>query len=266
MPTSKKLPAKPKSTLWGWLTSIRLTVFLLLILAAVAVIGTVLPQDQPPGYYFSRFGETWGAIFSRGGLATIYYSVWFLAPISLLALNILACLVHGLPQALRRSLRPLTFEAALSLPERDKLKWPKGSDPRGLVAGILRRQLGRTRHQALPDQDVYFHEKGRFRPLGPYLVHIALLCILIGGLIGKFWGIEGTLPVVQGETAEAFQTGHSLTPLNFVPLRPHLPQGRQGRDEGRLPGERPGELRRSHLLPGILRLPAERPGAPAGQL
>ncbi len=147
MPTSKKLPAKPKSRLWGWLTSIRLTVFLLLILAAVAVIGTVLPQDQPPGYYFGRFGETWGAIFSRGGLATIYYSVWFLAPISLLALNILACIVHGLPQALRRSLRPLTFEAALSLPERDKLKWPKGSDPRGLVAGILRRELGRTRHQ-----------------------------------------------------------------------------------------------------------------------
>ena len=214
MPTSKKI-AKPKSRLWGWLTSIRLTVFLLLILAAVAVIGTVLPQDQPPGYYFSRFGETWGAIFSRVGLATIYYSVWFLAPISLLALNILSCIIHGLPQALRRSLRPLTSEAALSLPERDKLKWPKGSDPRGLVAGILRRELGRTRHQALSDQEIYFHEKGRFRPLGPYLVHIALLCILVGGLIGKFWGIEGTLPILQGQTAEAFQAGHSLTPLNF---------------------------------------------------
>ncbi len=215
MPTSKKLPAKPKSRLWGWLTSIRLTVFLLLILAAVAVIGTVLPQDQPAGYYVSSFGKTWGAIFSRAGLTTIYFSIWFLAPISLLALNILACLVHGLPQALRRSLRPLTFEAALGLPERDKLKWPKGSDPRGLVAGILRRELGRTRHQALTDQDVYFHEKGRFRPLGPYLVHIALLCILIGGLIGKFWGIEGTLPVLQGETAEAFRVGNTQVPLNF---------------------------------------------------
>jgi len=215
MPTSKKLPAKPKSRLWGWLTSIRLTVFLLLILAAVAVIGTVLPQDQPPGYYFGRFGETWGAIFYRGGLAAIYYSLWFLAPISLLALNILACIVHGLPRALRRSLRPLTFEAALSLPERDKLKWPKGVDPRGLVADLLRRQLGRTRHQALPDQDIYFHEKGCFRPLGPYLVHIALLCILVGGLIGKFWGIEGTLPVLQGETAEAFRVGNTLAPLNF---------------------------------------------------
>ena len=214
MPTSKK-PAKSKSSLWGWLTSIRLTVFLLLILAAVAVIGTVLPQDQAPGYYFSRFGDTWGAIFYRGGLAAIYYSVWFLAPISLLALNILACIVNGLPQALRRSFRPLTAEAALSLPERDKLKWPKGRDPRGVVADTLRRELGRTRHQTVADQEIYFHEKGRFRPIGPYLVHIALLCILTGGLIGKFWGVEGTLPVLQGETAADFQVGNKPAPLDF---------------------------------------------------
>ncbi len=214
MPISKK-SAQPKSRLWGWLTSIRLTVFLLLILAAVAVIGTVLPQDQAPGYYFSRFGETWGAFFYWGGLATIYYSIWFLAPITLLALNILACIVHGLPQALRRSFRPLTAEAALNLPERDKMKWPKAADPRGLVAGAMRRELGRTRHLSADGQEIYIHEKGRFRPLGPYLVHIALLFILVGGLIGKFWGIEGTLPVLQGETAATFEVGKGQAPLNF---------------------------------------------------
>ncbi len=214
MPKSKK-PVKPKSWLWEWLTSIRLTVFLLLILAGVAVIGTVLPQDQPRGFYLGRFGETWGPFLWRGGFTTIYFSIWFLAPISLLGLNILACIVHGLPQALRRSLRPLTPEAALSLPERDKLRWPKGTDPRGPVAEILRRELGRTRHQALPDQEIFFHEKGRFRPVGPYLVHIALLCILVGGLIGKFWGIEGNLPIVQGETAQAFLIGQSEAPLDF---------------------------------------------------
>ncbi len=214
MPISQK-SAKPKSRLWGWLTSIRLTVFLLLILAAVAVVGTVLPQDQPAGYYFNRFGETWGAFVYYGGLSAIYFSIWFLAPISLLTLNILACIVHGLPQAWRRSFSPLTAEAALSLPERDRIKWPKSTDPRGLVAEVLRRELGRTRHETASDQEIFFHEKGRFRPLGPYLVHIALLLILIGGLIGKFWGVEGTLPVLQGETASTFQVGNKQVPLDF---------------------------------------------------
>lgn len=214
MPNSK-IPIQPKSRLWGWLTSIRLTVFLLLILAAIAVIGTVLPQDQDPRFYLAQFGESWGGLILGVGFARIYYSIWFLAPITLLAANILACLVHGLPQAVRRSLKPFTWETALSLPERAKLNWRPGTDPRGPIARILRRDLGRIRRQVLPDQEIFFLEKGRYRPLGPYLVHLALLLILAGGLIGKFWGIEGNLPVLQGETAEAFQVGQTTVPLDF---------------------------------------------------
>lgn len=214
MPKSKK-QTKPKSRLWGWLTSIRLTVFLLLILAAVAVIGTVLPQDQPQMFYYSRFGETWGAFIWRGGLASIYFSIWFLVPVTLLALNILACIVHGLPHAWRRSFTPLTTEAALTLPERAKVSWPAKIDPRELVASVMRHELGRTQHQTLPDKELFFHEKGRLRPLGPYIVHLALLFILAGGLIGKFWGIEGNLPIVQGQEAEAFRVGNTPVPMDF---------------------------------------------------
>ena len=79
----------------------------------------------------------------------------------------------------------------------------------------MRRELGRTHHQVLPDKEIFFHETGRFRPLGPYLVHLALLFILAGGLIGKFWGIEGSLPIVQGQEAQAFQVGQTLAPLDF---------------------------------------------------
>jgi cytochrome c biogenesis protein len=213
--STPRIKEKPKPRLWAWLISIRLTVVLLLILALVAVIGIILPQDQPPGFYLARFGETWGGLLYLGGFSRLYYSIWLLAPLTLLALNILACLVHGLPQAVRRSCHPFTWETALTLPERAKMSWPPGLDPRGAAADILRRELGRPRHQVLPNQEVFFLEKGRWRPLGPYLVHLALLLILAGGLIGKFWGVEGTLPVLQGETAQAFQSGRRKIPLNF---------------------------------------------------
>src|SRR5674476_212858 len=81
-------------------------VFLLLILAAVAVIGTVVPQNQPPDQYVSRFGEVWGRLLWLGGFTQVYFSPWFLGPISLLAVNILACVVHGLPQAIKRVWQP----------------------------------------------------------------------------------------------------------------------------------------------------------------
>jgi len=214
--SATRIHSQPKSWLWGTLTSIRLTVFLLLILAGVAIIGTVVPQNQPPNQYVSRYGEVWGQLLWLGGFTQVYSSPWFLGPISLLAANILACVVHGLPQAIKRVRQPLTVEAALALPERGQVTWPAGVDPQPLIAATLSRELGRCRQATLPGQTVYFLEKGRFRPVGPYLIHIALLLILAGGLIGKFWGVDGKLAIDQGEVAGAFQVGSRVEkPLNF---------------------------------------------------
>jgi len=205
----------PKSWLWGTLTSIRLTVFLLLILAAVAVIGTVVPQNQPPSHYSRYFGEVWGVLLWQGGFANVYFSPWFLAPISLLALNILSCVIHGLPQAVKRVWRPLSWGTAIALPQRGQVTWPAGVDPRPLVTAALSRELGRHRLETLPDKEIYLAERGRFRPLGPYLIHVALLLILAGGLIGKFWGVDGQLALDQGQAAGAFQVG----PRTEIPLK-----------------------------------------------
>ncbi len=214
--SKKTTQPQPGSWLWESLTSIRLTIVLLLILAAVAVVGTVVPQDQPAAQYLSRFGPGLGNLLVKGGLTSIYYSPWFLAPILLLALNLLACLLHGLPRAIRRSRRHLTAETAAALPERGKFAWPPGTDPGRLVPEIFQEELGRAQHDKLADQEVYFYERGRWRPLGPYLVHLALLLILAGGLIGKFWGVEGRLLLHEGEESANFQLGPMAEqPLGF---------------------------------------------------
>ncbi|MEW6660440.1 MAG: cytochrome c biogenesis protein ResB [Thermodesulfobacteriota bacterium] len=181
------------SRLWGQLTSIRLTVFLLLILAVVAVVGTL-------------------------GFPGLYYTIWFLAPLGLLALNLLACLVEGLPQALKRAARPFTGEMALALPERGRFSWPAETAAPALVEEILRRELGRPRHQILGEEQVFFYGRGRLRPLGPYCVHLALVLILAGGVVGKFWGIEGRIllqPGIDGSSIELDQPGRKL-PLGFL--------------------------------------------------
>jgi cytochrome c biogenesis protein len=198
------------------LTSIRLTVPLLLVLAAVAVIGTVVPQEQPPDWYLASYGVALGSVISAWGLGNIYFSPWFLGPLGLLALNICACLVHGLPRALKRCFTPFSPEAALALPERGRFTWPAAVEPHVRIAALLRSELGgRFRQVTLADQEIFLVARGRFRPLGPYLVHLAILLILAGGLIGKFWGIEGTLPLGQGESAQTFEAGHKERPLNF---------------------------------------------------
>lgn len=182
---------RPSSWLWGQLTSIRLTVFLLLILAVVAVAGTV----AFPG---------------------IYYHVWFLVPLGLLALNLLACLVEGLPQAVKKTARPFTGEKALSLPERGRFTWPGEAGAAALAQEALRRELGRPRHEVMGEKEVFFYGRGRLRPLGPYIVHLALVLILAGGVVGKFWGIEGRMLLQPELPVSSFELDNRKTlPLAF---------------------------------------------------
>lgn len=181
--------APPLGRLWKTLTSLRLTLMLLIILALVSLVGTVRTQ--------------------------VFDTFWFLAPLGLFALNLTACLIRGLPQAVARSRRRLSPAAALELPERARFTWPENPDPHPRVAQALRQELGRVQNGEVGEQTVYVAERGRFRPLGPYVVHLALLIILAGALMGKFLGVQGRVTLMVGETVQNFISEGHKTPLDF---------------------------------------------------
>ncbi len=174
---------------WRILTSLRLTLALLIILALVSLIGTVRIQ--------------------------VFDTVWFLVPLGLFVLNLTACLIRGLPRAVRRSGQRLTPAAALELPERARFSWPQSSNPHPPVEKALNRELGSVQKSTENDQVVYFWERGRFRPLGPYVVHLALLVILTGALLGKFLGVRGQLALKEGEASQSFLAEGKEKPLDF---------------------------------------------------
>jgi cytochrome c biogenesis protein len=187
--TQASSSTSPLGQVWKTLTSLRLTLVLLIILALVGLVGTVRPQ--------------------------VFDTVWFLAPLGVLVLNLTTCLIRGLPQAVQRSRHSLTPAAALELPERARFTWPANPDPQARAEKTLHRELGRVQQSSQGEHTVYFWERGRFRPLGPYVVHLALLVILTGALLGKFLGVEGQLQLMEGETAQNFDIEGKERPLGF---------------------------------------------------
>ncbi len=190
---------------------------LLLVLALVATLGTVIPQGEPAARYLQSFGPRLGAFLVRAGFSRVFDGPWLLVPVGLLTLNLMACVIRGLPEALRRVARPFPVEEALKLPVRGRFILPAQMVPDQAVLTPLRQELGRAVKHEADGQVVYLGESGRFRPLGPYLIHLSLFLILIGGLVGKFWGVEGRLPILAGETATEFMAGKGETqePLGF---------------------------------------------------
>jgi len=86
----------PFNSIWKFFTSVRLTVVLLLTLAATSIIGTLIPQNEAPRAYIQAFGPALYRFFELLGFLDLYHSWWFQTLMLLLALNILVCSIDRL--------------------------------------------------------------------------------------------------------------------------------------------------------------------------
>lgn len=81
-----------------FLSSVRLTIVLLILLAALSVIGTLIPQNASPEQYRRLYSPGTYELLKDLGLFDMYHSWWYMAALGLLALNILICSVDRLPR------------------------------------------------------------------------------------------------------------------------------------------------------------------------
>ena len=63
----KPLPAAIGSRIWKLFSSLKLTIFLLLTVAAVSIIGTVVEQNKAVEDYFTEYGQKWTEIILNHG-------------------------------------------------------------------------------------------------------------------------------------------------------------------------------------------------------
>ncbi|WP_449243756.1 cytochrome c biogenesis protein ResB [Desulfobacca acetoxidans] len=207
------------SRLWDGLTSIRLALLSLLLLAVVAIIGTLLPQGQSWEFYQERFGNLLGELFWRLGLFDVYRSPLFLMIIGLFMVNLTACSLKRLPEALRVFQRRPELEVYKILPPRLQFTLPvhdKATSER--MDKALRSILG----CALEVQDQRtawrLYQRGRWGRLGPYLIHLSIMVIVGGGVIGGIWGYQGRMDLLEGQSANTLALSDSdrSRPLDFT--------------------------------------------------
>ena len=80
--------------------SVKLTVVVLLSLAATSIVGTVIPQNESPDAYLREYGEFLYRIFSAFDIFDMYHSWWFQFLLLLLTMNVVSVhwtgfLLHG---------------------------------------------------------------------------------------------------------------------------------------------------------------------------
>ena len=135
--------------LLGLVTSTRLAVVVMGLIAVLSLAGAVIPQNQEPAFYDGAYGGTWSGVLGRLGLTHIFGADYFTALLVLLCLMVFACALKGLAPRVRaaRAERAVPGEAALRAMSCSAAieVGVDATEARAHVADILRRRLYRVR-------------------------------------------------------------------------------------------------------------------------
>lgn len=206
--------------LWHFLTSMRFALVLMLLMAALALVGTLIMQ-MPGGVAANpdaradwlagvrpRYGG-WTGLMDQLQAFEVFTSIWFRATVTLLTISLVACSVHRMPGIWKTAVHPhvnvgATFFEHAPQHERIVVTHSAAELTESAVA-----VLKKHHYRVLREDDGTLHlyaDKNRWSPIGSLAGHLSLVVILAGGIVGSAMGFrddqfmvtEGTSAAVPG--------------------------------------------------------------------
>jgi cytochrome c biogenesis protein len=191
-------------SLWDFFCSLKLTMFLLISLAVISIIGTVIPQGTPAQEYLAQISQTKITLYKSLGFFDMYHSWWFILLLYLLTVNLTACSIKRLPHIWKIITQPVTIlNSGLeqSLTNVATIKSP--DEPIALkeqVASFLSAEFARPEVIEADGGWHLFAQKTPWCRLSVYFVHLSIIIIFIGALVGSLFGYKGFVNILEGES------------------------------------------------------------------
>lgn len=168
--------------------SVRFNIYLFSVIALASAAGTFLPME--------RASEM------------VYHTWWFAGLLALLAFDVIVCKLRRLPlnlfgraraRAARRDATPEQFFA------KSKLKVDMASQrPPKETAAAVRSWLAvrglKFKEDHTPMGTAFFAGRHRLQRWGDFILHVSIVAVLAGNLMGAMFGFEEALPIQEGKT------------------------------------------------------------------
>ncbi|HEX7539114.1 MAG TPA: cytochrome c biogenesis protein ResB [Syntrophales bacterium] len=210
-----------KNPVWSFFSSVRLTLFLLIVIALAAILGTVIPQQDAAQGAFEKLPPALAGFLRFLQLYDLYHSPWFLLLMGLLTVNLVVCSLNRLPVSLRlyrmqpEPDRPGLYEDLP--PERVLVAGGSAEEEAARMEQILTKAFGKPEARKT-DQAAYFRaHKGAWSYFGVYVIHAGVLVIILGAVIGSLLGFDGYVNIPEGASADRIELrgGKGVMELGF---------------------------------------------------
>ena len=184
-------------------SSVRFAFFIISLLVVTSIIGTILPQGQPLGLYMGKYGQANAIILEILGFTNMYTSIWFQSLLLVLCLNLVVCSLDRVPQVIKFIKKDnLSTDIGKLRRNNDKIVFTSSSDTQTVetaVQAALDRKGWKTHSKRNNNFFLLFSEKCAWSRLGAYLVHVSILVIILGAVIGSTLGFKAFVMVPEGE-------------------------------------------------------------------
>ncbi|MBI4774591.1 MAG: cytochrome c biogenesis protein ResB [Deltaproteobacteria bacterium] len=192
----------------NFLSSVKVTVVLLIVLAALSIVGTVIPQQESPATYARLYGESTARLFHNLGFTHMYGSTWFVSMLFFLGLNLVVCSVRRIPKTWKivKAVPALQARDYTQMPFRRERTIKEPADNwKDIVTRFLSSRFSKPLTNELAEGTVFFCQKTPWSRMGVYVVHGSVLLLFVGAIVGAVWGFKGNVNIGAGETINSIQ-------------------------------------------------------------
>nr|QHO64046.1 cytochrome c biogenesis protein [Lympha mucosa] len=195
---------KYKTVIWNIIRKIgnlNLSIFLLLLISLISILGTIIEQDESIEYYQNNYPINnakllrinW-QIIQIFKLNQLYTSWFFLTLLTIFCISLIVCTLSTQLPSLKNA-RRWKFKKMLS--EKNTL-WQYAT-PIIVSPSSVIYFLNIKYYHVFHQKHYIYSYKGLLGRLAPILVHISLINVLLGSLIGLFTGISFQEMIPSGE-------------------------------------------------------------------
>ena len=207
-----------KQTIFKSIADLRFAIFILLVIAAFSVIGTVIEQDQSIETYKLNyplnnrvFGFLSWDLILQFGLDHIYKTWWFISLIILFGISLLTCTLLQQFPALKIARRCQFFRTTQQF-----CRLNISTNLQHLSFSQLLFKIKENKYSIFQQKNIIYCYKGLIGRIAPIIVHFSMILILIGAVIGSLSGFKAQEIVPKTETFH-IQNILNNGQLTFIP-------------------------------------------------
>jgi cytochrome c biogenesis protein len=195
---------KYKTIAWNFLkkiSNLNFSIVLLLLISSISILGTIIEQDESIEYYKKNYPvnemkliEINWKIIQILKLDHLYTNWFFITLLMIFCISLITCTLSTQLPSLKNA-RRWKFKKQISM---KNTLW-QYSTPIITSPSFIIYFLNRTNYHAFHQEYYIYSYKGLVGRLSPIFVHISLINILAGSLLGLFTGVSFQEMIPVGE-------------------------------------------------------------------